>query len=1166
MTRFIFLLSVLAPGIAVHASSAMAQFELSEPEQPTGSLPREKRDNSAAPTTSSLNRSRKFGNANTAGQSGGIPDAMAAGEDGTEGRILPRGPRVPSFELLSEDAAASNFFSEPVPRTKAIGEDASLNDVCHIGNRCWAVGERGVVCISEDGGLSWVTAVTPTDCSLRSVCFLTNNIGWVAGIRVLPQTHQEAAVLLHTRDGGKTWQDMAAISSRSSSVSTLTTAALPGILHIQFFGLDEAIAVTLPVHNRGGQGIFRSGDGGQSWTAIVSDQAGGPWNAASFISESEGIVVGSYQSYAAVVSNEAVLINAPQPTLRQMRGVSLNQNGEGWIVGDGATVLSTGNAGITWRPPKQEIPQQLAEVVDLHTVAHQGSTVLISGNPGSVVLRSGSGGSDWTLQTMPTSGRIHRLHFLSASEVLAVGSFGHILRSNDAGVTWQAVRSPRLRSGVLNLVTDANRASWQMLANVSGDNGVRSVILQVSQPLSNFGSAPAGSDTAMSERTLFALTQLGGNDTACHWMFPRTRPEHHRSADQLIAEWNRQTDGRLRRLLPLRLARDIRVWKPSIIVIEPGSDDDAIAGILSEVIVTAVTLAEEQEGDSQLLSQIGLQPWEVARVVRRVPADRRATLSFDDADLLPSLGTTAGLLCDAAMRALQDNLQLERDLRPRSGYEIVFDRHAAVAVRNLMTGLEDVLTSDARRPVQRRPRENVESLKAILQAAHLETSALSDQNHAADSADSMIGELQRIGTGLPESLAMKQLKDLATLNLTQNNMESYLAIQQEITRRFPSSEEARNAAEMLFLFYSSAEARHYRIRTMFRPQGLAANNSGKASGAASDGRNPGVVVQPVIELSKVQALSADPGNQLAMLNERWNSHAATALRILLSDQNSDSNRRAVSPLVLMREAANLRSQNKSGEQHNRLAEVSQRDDRFGLFARSEMQDTGNGSIPVLPLFNLPRRSDPPFLDGKLTDAIWEAAEEIPLKPFVRNTASADSAEFTRQKNSGEQSLSSFVMVAWDEEFLYVAARLERPAEKRKSIELATHRSHDATHGDRDRIELEFDTDRDFATSFQLSIDESGQTADRCFLLDKWNPGWFVAVDSDESTWRLEAAIPLAELSAPLAKPGDTWSFRLRRILPGVLQHELVSPGSPVSTDGTGLIRFIRPKVVTKSRQ
>ena len=115
------------------------------------------------------------------------------------------------------------------------------------------------------------------------------------------------------------------------------------------------------------------------------------------------------------------------------------------------------------------------------------------------------------------------------------------------------------------------------------------------------------------------------------------------------------------------------------------------------------------------------------------------------------------------------------------------------------------------------------------------------------------------------------------------------------------------------------------------------------------------------------------------------------------------------------------------------------------------------------------------------------------------------------------------------------------------------------------MELEIDTDRDYTTSFRLIVDESGRTSDHCWLLDKWNPEWFVAVDSDAAAWRIEAAIPLRELSAQPAKPGDLWSIRLRRIVPGVLKHELQSGINTVSTDGTALVRFVRPRVRTRSR-
>lgn len=1153
MTRRLILPCLFVAAVVVHGSTADGQFELTEPAADS--------DDSQSSPYQQKSVSPRIP----------VPTNRVEPRAGGQRQIEPTrvgGQHDSLFELLNEDGVLPDFFSGPIPRTKAIGEDASLNDVCHIGNRCWAVGERGVICISDNGGQSWTTAFTPMECSLRSVCFLTNNIGWVAGLRDIANTSQETAVLIHTRDGGKSWRNLAIESSSGGGSATLPTGSLPGILHVQYFGLEEAIAITLPVSSRAGNGIFRSEDGGQTWSVIGADQASGRWNGAHFLSSSEGIVVGNHQSYAAVVSNQAVMINPPQPTLREMRGVTLSQNGEGWIVGDGATMLATENAGVTWRSPSEDIPSHLAEVIDLHAVAHHGSTVLAGGNPGSAVLRSESGGSSWMVHEIPMSGRINRIRFLTERNVVVIGSLGQILLSVDAGVTWQSVRSPKLRSGVLNLVTDADRAAWKLLANVSGDNGVRSVVLQTSQPMDDSGWPSSVSTTTISERTQLAVTQLGGNETASDWMFPRTRPEHHLSSDQLIAEWNRQTDGRLRRLLPLRLARDIRNWRPAIIVIEPTSDDDAIAAILRDVMPHAIQLAAEDERDSQVLSQIGLRPWMVARVVSRVAADRSATLFMDDADLLTSLGTTIGLLSDVAERSVSGSQEVGQVEGPRTGYEIVFDQRETTAVKNLLEGLEESLTSDARRPVPRRSQERVESLSDTLQAAHLEGAALSGQAKVRDSEDSLIGELQRVGINLPDTLALKQLKDLANLNLQQNNMESWLAIQQEVTRRFPTSEDARTAAEMLFLFYSSAESRHYRIRSMFKsPTPASGSNSGLPVSSLERDRNspnPPFSVPPEIQAGQVQALSAAPGNQLAMLQERWDSHAATALRILDSERGPDAGGRGVNPLVLLRQAANLRKQNVNGEQHNQLAEVSQRDDQLGLFARSEMQVLNAESTPVLPLFNIPRRSGRPFLDGKLTDEIWEAAEEIALVPFVRNTASPDSPDFTQPVRPGDTAISSLVMVAWDEQFFYLAARLERPDQKLRSVELATHRSHDEAHGDRDRVELEIDTDRDFGTSFQLAVDESGLTSDRCWMLSKWNPEWFVAVDSDETTWRLEAAIPLAELSAPVASPGNIWSIKLRRIFPGVFQHELVSAGSHVSTNGTGLIRFIRPRVVTKS--
>ena len=59
-----------------------------------------------------------------------------------------------------------------------------------------AVGERGHIVYSYDGGVKWKQAKVPTRSTLTSVFFLNNKKGWAVG---------HDAVILTTSDGGKNW-------------------------------------------------------------------------------------------------------------------------------------------------------------------------------------------------------------------------------------------------------------------------------------------------------------------------------------------------------------------------------------------------------------------------------------------------------------------------------------------------------------------------------------------------------------------------------------------------------------------------------------------------------------------------------------------------------------------------------------------------------------------------------------------------------------------------------------------------------------------------------------------------------------------------------------------------------------------------------------------------
>ncbi|RLA48768.1 MAG: hypothetical protein DRQ98_14415 [Gammaproteobacteria bacterium] len=65
-----------------------------------------------------------------------------------------------------------------------------------FGERYFAVGHRGHILYSDDGGDSWTQAEVPVRSSLLDIYFPTPELGWAVG-------HE--GVILHSADGGKTW-------------------------------------------------------------------------------------------------------------------------------------------------------------------------------------------------------------------------------------------------------------------------------------------------------------------------------------------------------------------------------------------------------------------------------------------------------------------------------------------------------------------------------------------------------------------------------------------------------------------------------------------------------------------------------------------------------------------------------------------------------------------------------------------------------------------------------------------------------------------------------------------------------------------------------------------------------------------------------------------------
>jgi len=150
-----------------------------------------------------------------------------------------------------------------------------LLKVTKAGNRLVAVGQRGHVLISADGGRNWKQSRIPVSSDLTSAFFVDENEGWVVG---------HDGVILHTADGGDRWelqltgrianQLLVAAMTRKADADPASDDARklleeakryagqgPDKPFLDIWFADARTGYAVGAFNL----IFRTGDGGKTW-------------------------------------------------------------------------------------------------------------------------------------------------------------------------------------------------------------------------------------------------------------------------------------------------------------------------------------------------------------------------------------------------------------------------------------------------------------------------------------------------------------------------------------------------------------------------------------------------------------------------------------------------------------------------------------------------------------------------------------------------------------------------------------------------------------------------------------------------------------------------------------------------------------------------------------
>jgi photosystem II stability/assembly factor-like uncharacterized protein len=948
--------------------------------------------------------------------------------------------------------------------TDAAAGDARLNDLCFVNSRCgWAVGDRGVIWHTDDGGVQWQPQTSGVACALYAVCFHNERLGWAAGGFTQPYTHGCAGVILTTRDGGQHW-------------TPVPKLVLPALRRIGFFDPRHgwALGCRSAMYP---SGLFLTDDGGQNWRPLLGE-AGPGWLAAGFLDPRSGLLAGRNGAVALVRGGEIEPIRPNGLELRGFNQLRVGPPADAWLVGDGGLVGMTNDLGTTHHAfPNLPVA---ARYFDFAALAVRGPNCWVAGSPGTRVFHTSDAGRTWTVSDTDSLVPLRAIFFADDQHGWAAGDLGTILATADGGLSWRQQRAGGSRAALLGVFTDPDDVPLELLAQVSGSDGYLSVVEALGR---RDIEVPPRDDVPVADRLHEAVVAAGGDAAAVAWQFPLRQKGLRLDAPQIMAAWDQAADGHGREELLGRLVRQIRLWRPEVVVTcDAGrEDDDPLCRVVHEAVQQAVRQAADTEAFAGQIAETGLRPWQVKRVYA---VDCTSHAPRERAPVTRSVTSTM------ARALLQDRYTLP----PATiGFRLLSgDAAQEAGRRDLFGGLGIAPGSEARRqPSLERP----DALPRVAMKRRHIQAILEQSQRAGWPPEQLLAQIDQLTRDLDRLSAGEILFQLADQCYRTGRWPAAADTFEALVDRYPDHALAPSAWLWLVQYYASGEAA-WRLRC------------GEA--------------QRQKRLERAVAI----GRQLEQTRFQ----------------------QSVEPAVRFPLAAAYRGLGQAPQAERLYRAQNRADDRDAWWncAQGEMQSPDGKGRASKPTLVCRKATAKPHLDGRLDDPVWQ-----PAKPARLRSAQHDDGDWP-----------AAVMLAYDDEFLYIAVRCRKPpgatqdAAGGDSNRSPTSRPRDGDLSMHDRVELFLDIDRDFATFYRLAVDDRGWTGESCWDDATWNPTWFVAAERDEGAWTAEAAIPLAELVPRPPQPHDVWAVGIQRVLPRIGFQSWSTPAAiEVLPDGFGYLMF-----------
>ena len=285
------------------------------------------------------------------------------------------GVLIPALMVCAEAHAREVDYSFLPALPVGTPATAPLTSIARCDSRLLAVGERGLVIYSDDGGELWQQAPVSVSQALTSVFCVPGGQAWATG---------HGGVILASADRGSSWE-------------------------LVFDG-NAANQQWLAFTERRVQELEAELDGAEDVDYALEDAG-----------------------YAVEDAQAAVLVGPADPLL----DIHFSNTNEGVAVGAYGMLYRSADGGASWQLAVDHIENPDRFHYYALTPGRSGS-LFLSGEAG-LLFRSRDGGKHWDTLDSGYDGSLFGLLALSDGGMLAFGLRGNVLRSDDDGDSWQTL-------------------------------------------------------------------------------------------------------------------------------------------------------------------------------------------------------------------------------------------------------------------------------------------------------------------------------------------------------------------------------------------------------------------------------------------------------------------------------------------------------------------------------------------------------------------------------------------------------------------------------------------------------------------------------------------------------------------------------------------------------